>query len=54
MAMRSDNKKAILYRMVMDERICPYGIKFKDLLEHKGSAVEDHHLKNFEEADAFK
>ncbi|MBI1302045.1 MAG: glutaredoxin family protein [Alphaproteobacteria bacterium] len=52
--MPSDNKKAVLYRMVTDEHICPYGIKSKDLLERKGYMVEDHHLKNREETDAFK
>jgi glutaredoxin len=55
MAMPSNNKKkAVLYRMVTDEHICPYGLKSKDLLERKGYAVEDHHLKNREETDAFK
>lgn len=47
-------KKAVLYRMVTNEHICPYGIKSKDLLERKGYTVEDHHLKNREETDAFK
>ena len=27
------SKKAVLYRMVTDEHMCPYGIKSKDLLE---------------------
>jgi len=48
------SKKAVLYRMVTDEHICPYGIKSKDLLERQGYKVEDHHLKNREETDAFK
>jgi glutaredoxin/uncharacterized membrane protein YphA (DoxX/SURF4 family) len=48
------NKTAKLYRMVTDEHICPYGIKSKDLLERQGHKVEDHHLKNREETDAFK
>ena len=47
-------KTAKLYRMVTDEHICPYGIKSKDLLERQGYEVEDHHLKNREETDAFK
>lgn len=47
-------KTAKLYRMVTDEHICPYGIKSKDLLERQGYKVEDHHLKNREETDAFK
>jgi len=26
-------KKAVLYRMVMDKHVCPYGLKTKDLLQ---------------------
>jgi len=47
-------KTAKLYRMVTGEHICPYGIKSKDLLNRQGYEVEDHHLKNREDADAFK
>lgn len=47
-------KKAILYRMVMEDHICPYGLKSKDLLERKGFNVEDHHLETREETDAFQ
>ena len=47
-------KKAVLYRMVMPDHICPYGLKSKDLLERQGFEVEDHHLKTREETDAFK
>ena len=48
------NKKAILYRMVTDEHICPFGIKSKDLLEREGFSIEDHHLTSREETDKFK
>ncbi len=54
MATPSNPKKAVLYRMVTDEHICPYGIKSKDLLERKGYEVEDHHLKTRAQTDAFK
>lgn len=47
-------KKAVLYRMVQAEHVCPYGIKALDLLKRKGFAVEDHHLTTREETDAFK
>ena len=47
-------KTAVLYRMVMPEHTCPYGLKSKDLLEREGYSVEDHHLKTREETDAFK
>lgn len=47
-------KKAVLYRMVMDKHLCPYGLKSKDLLERQGFEVEDHHLTTREVTDAFK
>lgn len=51
--MPSDNK-AVVYRMVMDKHICPYGLKSIDLLKSKGYEVEDHHLTTRSETDAFK
>lgn len=47
-------QKAVVYRMVTDEHICPFGIKTIDLLKRKGFEVEDNWLKNREETDAFK
>jgi glutaredoxin len=47
-------KKAILYRMVTPEHVCPWGLKTRDLLGRSGYEVEDHHLKTREETDAFK
>ncbi|TPE51036.1 MauE/DoxX family redox-associated membrane protein [Amaricoccus solimangrovi] len=47
-------KVAVLYRMVMPEHTCPYGLKSKDLLEHQGYRVEDHPLRTHEETEAFK
>lgn len=47
-------KTATLYRMVMEDHLCPYGLKSKDLLEREGYTVEDHHLTSREETDAFK
>ena len=47
-------KRAELYRMVMEKHVCPYGLKAKDLLEREGFEVEDHHLTTREETDAFK
>lgn len=51
---KEPSKKAILYRMVMDKHLCPYGLKAKDLLHQKGFEVEDHWLTSREEVDAFK
>ncbi len=48
------NKTAKLYRMVMEQHICPYGLKSKYLLAREGFTVEDHHLTTRAETDAFK
>ncbi|REJ85508.1 MAG: glutaredoxin [Acidobacteria bacterium] len=45
---------ATLYRMVMPEHLCPYGLKSKHLLERQGYEVDDHHLETREQTDAFK
>ena len=47
-------KTAKLYRMVMENHVCPYGIKSKWLMERRGYQVDDHHLTTREETDAFK
>ncbi len=49
----TQSETAILYRMVMPEHTCPYGLKSKDLLARKGYEVEDHHLTTRAETDAF-
>ncbi|MBB66498.1 MAG: glutaredoxin family protein [Rickettsiales bacterium] len=48
------NKKAILYRMVTDNHICPFGLRSKDLLEREGYNIDDRPLTSREETDAFK
>lgn len=50
----SGAKEAAVYRMVMEEHVCPYGIKAKDLLEREGFAVDDHWLETRAETDAFQ
>ena len=47
-------RTATLYRMVMPDHTCPYGLKAKDLLRRQGYEVEDHHLTTREDTDAFK
>lgn len=49
----SGTKAARLHRMVMEKHVCPYGLKAKWLLERNGYRVEDHHLTNRDETDAF-
>lgn len=40
--------------MVMDDHVCPYGLKAKDLLERRGYQVDDHHLTTREETETIK
>lgn len=47
-------KRAIVHRMVMDDHVCPYGIKTVDLLKRKGYTVDDRWLTTREQTDAFK
>ena len=47
-------KKATLYRMVMQNHVCPYGLKAKDLLQRQGYVIEEILLTNREQVDAFK
>ena len=47
-------RTATLYRMVMPDHTCPYGLKAKDLLRRQGYEVEDRHLTTREETDTFK
>nr|WP_252971395.1 glutaredoxin [Marinobacter sp. DS40M8] len=54
MADNDQSKTAQLYRMVMSEHLCPFGLKSKFLLKRKGYRVEDHHLTTREETDAFQ
>jgi glutaredoxin len=50
----SDPKKAILYRMVMEKHLCPYGLKSKWLLQRHGYQVEDNKLTNDKQTDEFR
>ncbi|WP_109463835.1 MauE/DoxX family redox-associated membrane protein [Albibacillus kandeliae] len=53
MAFDDTRKTAVLYRMVMPDHLCPYGLKAKDLLERNGFEIEDHWLETREETEAF-
>jgi len=49
----AEKPRAVIYRMVMPDHICPFGLKSVWLLKHEGYEVEDHHLTTREETDAF-
>lgn len=47
-------REIILYRMVLPEHTCPYGLLAKRMLDDAGMAFDDRHLQTREEVDAFK
>lgn len=47
-------KTAVIYRMVMPDHTCPWGLKARHLLKSRGYKVEDHWLTTREQTDAFK
>ena len=47
-------RTARLYRMVMPQHVCPYGVKARWQLEKDGYLVDDRWLTTREETDAFK
>ncbi len=51
---RPHARDATLYRMVLPDHICPFGVRAKQLLQHAGYTVDDRILRSREEVDAFK
>ena len=47
-------RKAVLYRMVLPDHTCPFGVRAKALLESEGFEIDEHILDTREEVDAFK
>lgn len=47
-------KTAVLYRMVMPDHTCPFGLKARDLLRREGYTVDDTHLVSREHVETFK
>jgi len=48
------SQTATLYRMVLPDHICPFGVRAKEMLEQHGYAVDDTILSSREEVDAFE
>ena len=48
------SKKAIVYRLVAEDHLCPWGIKAVDLLKRQSFKIDDHHLKSSEESERYK
>lgn len=47
-------REAKLYRMVLPDHTCPFGVRAKELLEAQGFEVDEHILGSREEVEAFK
>jgi len=50
----AEQKHAILYRMILPDHTCPFGVRAKKLLEDHGYEVEDNILGTREETNAFE
>ena len=50
----SETRSATLYRMVLPEHTCPFGVRAKEMLEQAGFEVDDRILSSRSEVDAFK
>ena len=50
----TEARHALLYRMVLPDHTCPYGLRAKEMLEEAGYEVEDCVLRSREEVDAFQ
>lgn len=50
----TEDRSAIVYRMILPEHTCPFGVRAKQLLEENGFEVEDHILRSRAQVDAFK
>lgn len=46
-------RMATLYRMVLPDHVCPYGIQARQMLEKAGLAIEEHILSTRMETEAF-
>ena len=49
-----NSKTATIYRMVLPDHTCPFGVRAKEMLEKNGYEVEDRLLRTREEVEAFK
>ena len=47
-------RKATLYRMVLPDHVCPFGVRALQMLQHSGFEVDDRILSTRMDVDAFK
>ena len=46
-------RMATLYRMVLPDHVCPYGVRARQMLEQAGFGIDEHILSTRMETDAF-
>ena len=47
-------QSVVLYRMILPDHTCPFGVRCKQMLEQSGIDFEDRILSTREETDSFK
>jgi glutaredoxin len=50
----TESREAILYRMVLPDHTCPYGLRAKAMLEAAGYAIDDRILRSREQVEEVK
>ena len=50
----TDDRSFTLYRMVLPDHTCPFGVRAKQMLEQRGMTVNEHILGSRGEVEAFK
>ena len=50
----ADKRSAVLYRMILPDHTCPFGVRAKELLRKAGYEIDDRILSSREEVDAFE
>lgn len=50
----SQDRHAVLYRMILPDHTCPFGVRAKQLLEENGYEVDDRILRSREEVEALE
>lgn len=50
----TEQRSATLYRMVLPDHTCPFGVRARQMLEDAGFAIDEHILESRDAVDAFK
>jgi len=50
----AEEREIVLYRMVLPDHVCPFGLLAKRMLDDSGQPFDDRLLTSREEVDSFK